>query len=107
MLLVLNQVVRTHFFLQRPPNLDPVVTSSESVIRFEGFSGCCGVYARIDLSSDAFDSEIQGRGTTNVDFNDRMRAELLRIRDTDEVRLSVGASELALRRVKIRSSRKK
>jgi hypothetical protein len=98
MLLVLNQVVRTHFFLQRPPNMDPVVTSSESVIRFEGFSGCCGVYVRADLASHAFDVEIQGRGTTNVDFNDRMRAELLRIRDTDEVRLSVGASELALHR---------
>jgi hypothetical protein len=98
MLLVLNQVVRTHFYLLRPPNMDPVVTSSETVIRFEGFSGCCGVYARVDLPSHAFDAEIQGRGTTNVDFNDRMRAELLRIRDTDEVRLSVGASALALRR---------
>jgi hypothetical protein len=98
MLLVLSQVVRTHFFKPRPRNLDPVVTSSEDMIRFEGFSGCCGVYARADLSSNAFQTEIQRHGTTNVDFNDRMRAELLRIRDTDEVRLSVGAGELALQR---------
>jgi hypothetical protein len=96
MLLVLSQVVRTHFFLPRPANRDPVVTSSEALIRFEGFSGCCGVYARADLSSHAFDAEIQRRGTTNVDFNDGMRAALLRIRDADEVRLSVGAGELAL-----------
>src|SRR5687768_14844657 len=31
MLLVLSEVVRTHFFQPRPANLDPVVTSSEDV----------------------------------------------------------------------------
>jgi hypothetical protein len=98
MLLVLSQVVRTHFFLPRPRLLDPVVTSSESMMRFEAFSGCCGVYARVDLRAEAFEAEIQGCGTTNVDFNDSMRAALLRIRDNDEVRLSVGADELSLQR---------
>jgi hypothetical protein len=98
MLLVLADVVRTHFFLPRPVNLDPVVTSSERMIRFEGFSGCCGVYARVDLPAAAFDSEFQGRGTTNVDFNDPMRAALGRIRAQDEVRLSVGGSQLTLQR---------
>ena len=39
------------------------------MLRLEGFSGCCGVYARVDLPAAAFDREIQGRGTTNVDFN--------------------------------------
>ena len=69
MLLVLSDVVRTHFFLPQPALLDPVVTSNEAMLRFEGFSGCCGVYARVDLPAEAFDSDIQGRGTTNVDFN--------------------------------------
>jgi hypothetical protein len=66
------------------------------MMRFEAFSGCCGVYARADLPAEAFDTEIQHHGTTNVDFNDPMRAALLRIRDEDEVRLSVGESELIL-----------
>jgi len=98
MLLVLSEVVRTHFFLPRPANLDPVVTSSASMLRFEGFSGCCGVYARVDLPAEAFDAEIRGRGTTNVDFNNPMRAALTRLREGDHVRLSVGCEEVALAR---------
>ena len=98
MLLVLSDVVRTHFFLPRPAVLDPVVTGNESMLRFEGFSGCCGVYARADLPAEAFDSEIQGRGTTNVDFNNPMRAALTRLRDREEVRLSVGGEGVTLAR---------
>ena len=96
MLLVLSEVVRTHFFLPRPPLLDPVLTGSESMLRLEGFSGCCGVYARVDLPAEAFEGDIKGRGTTNVDFNDPMRAALLKIRDTDDVRFAVGKEEVAL-----------
>ncbi len=98
MLLVLSNVVRTHFFLPRPPMMDPVVTSNEAMLRFEGFSGCCGVYARVDLPAHAFDSEIQGRGTTNVDFNNPMRAALTRLQDRDDARLSVGHDAVTLSR---------
>ncbi len=98
MLLVLSDIVRTHFFLPQPPNLDPVVTSNEEMLRFEGFSGCCGVYARVDLPAEAFDSDLQGRGTTNVDFNNPMRAALIRLRDRDQARLSVGCDEVVLAR---------
>ena len=66
------------------------------MLRFEGFSSCCGVYARVDLPAEAFDSEIQSRGTTNVDFNAPMRAALNQVRETDEVRFSVGADEFRL-----------
>ncbi len=79
MLLVLSKVVRTHFFLPRIPMLYPVVTSNEAMLRFEGFSGCCGVYARVDLPAESFDGDIRDRGTTNVDFNDPMRAALTRL----------------------------
>lgn len=96
MLLVLSDVVRTHFFLPRPANLDPVVTSNEQMLRFEGFSGCCGAYARVDLPAEAFYSDIQGRGTTNVDFNNPMRAALSRLRDRDDARLSVGHDAVTL-----------
>jgi hypothetical protein len=67
-------------------------------MRFEAFSRCCGVYARADLPAHAFDAEIHRHGTTNVDFNDPMRAALTRIRNDDDVWLSVGAGEVALQR---------
>jgi hypothetical protein len=96
MLLVLSNIVKTHFFLPRPILLDPVVTSSENMLRFEGFSGCCGVYARADFLPEAFDSDLQGRGTTNVDFNNPMRAALTRLRSQEDARLSVGLDEVVL-----------
>ena len=98
MLYVLSDVVRTHFFLPRPAILDPVLTSNEELLRLEGFSGCCGVYARVDLPASAFDGECQGRGTTNVDFNTDMRNALLRLRDEEDVEFAVGASEVVLSR---------
>jgi hypothetical protein len=96
MLHALSDVVRTHFFLPRPAILDPVLTSNENLLRLEGFSGCCGVYARVDLPASAFDGECHGRGTTNVDFNAEMRGALLRLRDGEDVQFSVGADEVVL-----------
>ena len=96
MLLVLSEVVRTHFFLPRPAMLDPVVTSNDSMLRFEGFSGCCGVYARVDIPAEAFHCDHLGRGTTNVDFNNPMRAALSRLRNHDDARLAVGADGVEL-----------
>ncbi len=96
MLYTLSDVVRTHFFKQVPALLDPVVTSNESLLRLEGFSGCAGVYARVDLPRESFSGETFGRGTTNVDFNQPMRNALLRLRDGDEVDFAVGKDEVVL-----------
>ncbi len=79
-----------------PPILDPVLTSSEKVLRAEGFSGCCGVYARVDLPANVFDGECKGRGTTNVDFNDPMRRALTKVRKDSKVLFAVGQDEVAL-----------
>lgn len=99
MLLTLAKVVSTRFWMPlNPALLDPVVTSSEELLRFEGFSSCCGVYARADLEAPTFDAEIQGRGTTNVDFNSAMRAALAQLRQSDAVRLAVGAQGVHLTR---------
>lgn len=98
MLYVLSDVVRTHFFLPRPALLDPVLTSNENLLRLEGFSGCCGVYARVDLPEGIFEGDCHGRGTTNVDFNTDMRNALLRLRDDEHVEFSVGADEVVLGR---------
>jgi len=96
MLHTLSDVVQTHFFLPRPVILDPVLTSNEELLRLEGFSGCCGVYARVDLPAEAFEGECRGRGTTNVDFNQPMRNALLRLRDEEDVRFAVGTNEVVL-----------
>lgn len=96
LLLALMEVVRSHYFLPRPPQTDPVVTCNEAMLRFESFSGCCGVYVRVDLEAASFAAEHQGRGTTNVDFNEPMRAALSRLQDGDRAEFSVGRDEFAL-----------
>jgi hypothetical protein len=96
MLLALLDVVRSHYFLPRPPQMDPVVTSNEAMLRFEGFSGCCGVYVRVDLDTAGLQAERLGRGTTNVDFNLPMRAALMRLQDNERVEFSVGREAFAL-----------
>src|SRR5438270_5357772 len=83
-LLVLMTLVNSRFYLPLSPKaLDPVVTSNEAVLRFEGFSSCCGVYGRVDINAEAFDAQQMARGTTNVDFNGAMRTSLARIRNED------------------------
>jgi hypothetical protein len=55
---------------------DPVVTSHSDPLRFESFSSCCGVHARLDLVPGALVDPPVAAGTTHVDFNDAMRAAL-------------------------------
>ena len=76
---------------------DPVVTANDDRLRFEGFSACCGAYARIDLLQDAFEGQVHGRGTTNVDFNQPMLAALARVRAGDDVALAIGADQVVLK----------
>lgn len=97
MLLVLSKVVRTHFFLRTPPNyLDPVITAAPEILRLEGFSACCGVYARADLPQQTFDGESLQSGTTNVDFGTPMQLALARITDHDPIRFQVGRDDVEL-----------
>ncbi len=100
MLLALSEVVATRYFMPTPSSVlfDPVVTSSDAVLRFEGMSGCCGVYVRVDLEQAGFDAQFHSRGTTNVDFNSPMRRALARIGEGESVRLCVGSDELSLER---------
>jgi hypothetical protein len=75
---------------------DPVVTSNDDRLRFESFSGCCGVHARLDLLPDALDEAPRASGTTNVDFNEPMRAALASAAAGGPVLLSVGTDEVAV-----------
>lgn len=96
MLLTLSSIIRTHFFDARPPQMDPIVTASRSLVRWEGFSGCCGAYARLDLDEGAFETEARRFGTTNVDFNPEMLAHLGRIGRADDVQLSIDSEAVTL-----------
>ncbi|WP_344282643.1 SWIM zinc finger family protein [Streptomyces hebeiensis] len=74
---------------------DPVVTGNGDRLRFESFSACCGVYARLDVLGDAVDGEI-GHGTTNVDVNAPLRDALTRVGASDPLRLEVGPDDMTV-----------
>ncbi|MEV6398128.1 SWIM zinc finger family protein [Streptomyces sp. NPDC051907] len=77
-------------------SLDPVVTGNGDRLRFESFSGCCGVYARLDVLSAGLDGAQTGHGTTNVDVNNPLREALSRMAGDDPLHLRVGSQELAV-----------
>ncbi|MBN1909143.1 MAG: SWIM zinc finger family protein [Pirellulales bacterium] len=97
LLLALSHIVRTHFFDARPPQMDPIVTTSRTLMRWEGFSGCCGAYARLDLDDAALRTDVRGFGTTNVDFNPKMLSHLGGIGRQDDVGLSVSTDAVEVR----------
>ncbi|MFP1628494.1 SWIM zinc finger domain-containing protein [Streptomyces sp. 5K101] len=78
------------------PILDPVVTGNGDRLRFESFSGCNGVYARLDVLPDGLDGADTGHGTTNVDVNNPLREALSRLTGDDPLHLRVGPDELAV-----------
>ena len=63
-LITLSNVVQSSFNLS-PFQLDllkdPIVTSGNEKIRFEGFSHCAGVYARVDILEAGLDGEFPER----------------------------------------------
>ncbi len=101
-LLTVAAIVRQRFFTPAAmrENLillaDPVVTVSRQWVRCEGFSSCCGVYARLDLGEAAIEATRRSFGTTNVDFGEAMRTALTQLRDGEEVDLQVGAEGVGL-----------
>jgi len=98
-LLTLSKVVKSSFNLspfQMAMLKDPIVTAGNERIRFEAFSHCAGVYARVDVLPDGHDGEFLENGTTNVDFNEPMLAALGNVRKQEKVVLSVGKKEVSL-----------
>lgn len=95
-LLAVARVARTRYYV--PTGMlaavlraaDPVVTSNGDRLRFESFSACCGVYARLDVLPGALDGPALDTGTTNVDFNPSMREALAGIAGLDPLHMSVG-----------------
>lgn len=80
----------------RPASLDPVVTGNGDRLRFESFSGCGGVYARLDVLDEGLGGAETGHGTTNVDVNNPLREALSRMTGDDPLHLRVGPEEMAV-----------
>ncbi|SNY67704.1 hypothetical protein [Paractinoplanes atraurantiacus] len=96
-LLAVAEVARTRYFRPlSPASLDPVVTAGSDRLRFESFSGCCGVYARLDVLPTGIDGEIVAHGTTNVDVNVPLQRALSRVGRADPMHLAVGPDDLTV-----------
>jgi hypothetical protein len=80
----------------RARSLDPVVTASGDQLRFESFSACNGVHARLDILSSGIDSGEVSFGTTNVDINQPLRTALAKLGRDQLVHLAVGADALSM-----------
>lgn len=95
-MLAVAAIARADYYVtSRPALADPVVTSNIDTLRFESFSGCRGVHARLDLPPAALDCLPAVNGTTNVDFNPPMRAALATAAATGSpILLKVGDEEV-------------
>lgn len=95
-LLTLSKVVRSSFGPIPASLRDPIVSAGTGQIRFEGFSSCNGVYARLDMLEEAIDGEFLASGTTNVDFNEPMLNALNAVKKTEKMVLGVGSKEVSI-----------
>ncbi|MFE0777957.1 SWIM zinc finger family protein [Streptomyces sp. NPDC058861] len=96
-LLAVADVAAARYYQRiRPGSLDPVVTGNGDRLRFESFSGCGGVYARLDVLDEGLGGAETGHGTTNVDVNDPLREALSRMTGDDPLHLRVGPDEMAV-----------
>ncbi len=86
---------------------DPVVTCNGDRLRFESFSACGGVYARLDVLQEALDGDVVELGTTNVDVNVPLRKALARVGGNDPLHLAVGDDEVVAPRSTARWSRRR
>ncbi|SDH19548.1 SWIM zinc finger family protein [Agrococcus jejuensis] len=102
-LLVVARVARTRYHV--PPGTlarilreaDPVVTVAADVVRFESFSACGSVAARLDVDVDALDVEHLVPGATNVDVNPPLRTALAGVRADEPLRIEVGDDGVRVR----------
>ncbi|TDD49518.1 SWIM zinc finger family protein [Nonomuraea terrae] len=94
-LLAVADVALTRYHKPRPGwTRDPVVTCDGERLRFESFSACGGVYARLDVTG--LDGDVLDRGTTNVDVNGPLRESLARVGGSDPLHLGVGPDDLTV-----------
>ncbi|MEM6899451.1 MAG: SWIM zinc finger family protein [Pseudomonadota bacterium] len=99
-----SEIVGSRFYV--PPSMlarilreaDPVATVSPNAVRFEGFSACCSVYARMDLGDGALEVTQRRNGTTNVDFGPELRAALANVAQDTTLEIGIGADAVDVTR---------
>lgn len=96
LLAVANVAATSYYQRINWASLDPVVTSDGEGLRFESFSGCCGVYARYDVLPNGLSTPPSQRGTTNVDVNLPLRRALALVTGREPMHLSVGPNDLTV-----------
>ncbi|RFM37017.1 SWIM zinc finger family protein [Chitinophaga silvisoli] len=98
-LITLSAIVQSSFNLspfQMALMRDPIATAGNEKLRFEGFSHCAGIYARVDVLPDAIDGEFPANGTVNVDFNQPMINALASVGKQGQMRLHIGAAAISV-----------
>ena len=93
----LANVVKSNYILtaaQLEAMRDPIVTVGGEQIRFEGFSQCAGIYARVDVTEEGQKEAFVASGTTNVDFNQEMISALGRVGKSSDFSLHVGSKSV-------------
>ena len=96
-MLLVARVSRARYELPDVSRLaDPVVACAPDAVRFEALSSCAGVYGRLDLDVAELDGEVTRAGTTNVDFNAEMRAQLAKVGDISPLHVEVGAEAVTV-----------
>ena len=106
----LANVVKSNFILtaaQLEAMRDPIVTVGAEQIRFEGFSQCAGVYARVDVTEEGQKEAFVASGTTNVDFNQEMISALGRVSKNSSFKLNVGSKAVEVTTDKSKVTEKK
>jgi SWIM zinc finger len=96
-ILAVADVAAARFNQSASASLDPVVTAGGGLLRLESFSGCCGVYARLDILPPGLDGDDIGHGTTNVDVNPPLRRALAVLGGLDPLHLTIGPDQLEVR----------
>ena len=109
-LTTLANVVKSNFIItqaQLEAMRDPIVTVGNEQIRFEGFSQCAGVYARVDVTEKGQKEAFVANGTTNVDFNQEMISALGRVSKQSSFVLNVGSKSVEVTTEKTKVKEKK
>ena len=93
-LVTLADITSTRYFqyAATPPS-DPVVTASGDRLRFECFSACHGVYARLDVLREGLGGGTVAYGTTNVDLGTGIRTALSTLGRSDLLPLALGTDD--------------
>ncbi|NSL90363.1 SWIM zinc finger family protein [Chitinophaga sp. Mgbs1] len=98
-LIALSNVVKASFSLSTAMAAmvkDPIITAGNNKLRFEGFSLCAGVYARVDLLPGSHTGDFPASGTVNVDFNQPMINALGAVGRNTKLQLQVGNRHVSM-----------